>query len=117
MRSVLLVVLGLALATTAHAESVVQNALERISGDPNIVPDPDSRAAIDKSGKRAYGTFKICLTRTGAVGTVYKLRSTGFTPWDSKILGEMRTWKYKPHLVDGRGVPICGAVTFVYRPG
>jgi hypothetical protein len=26
----------------------------------------------------------------------------------------MRNWRYKPYLVNGKAVPVCTAVTFIY---
>jgi hypothetical protein len=27
----------------------------------------------------------------------------------------MRTWRYRPFMVNGRRVPVCTSVTFIYR--
>lgn len=50
----------------------------------------------------------------GAVGSVTQLKSTGFPAYDAKIIREMKQWGYKPYLVNGKAVPVCTAVTFIY---
>ena len=43
------------------------------------------------------------------------LKSTGFPAYDNKILSKMRgEWRYKPYMVNGKAVPVCTAVTFIY---
>ena len=43
------------------------------------------------------------------------LKSSGFPSYDAKIKNKMQNeWKYKPYAVNGRAVPVCTAVTFIY---
>ena len=46
------------------------------------------------------------------------LKSTGFPAYDSKIQSKIRgEWRYEPYNVNGKAVPVCTAVTFIYsRP-
>ena len=75
-----------------------------------------TKTEIQRSGKdRIIGSFKLCLTVTGAIGNVNMLKSTGFPAYDSKIQNKMRSeWRYKPYMVNGKAVPVCTAVTFIY---
>jgi len=51
----------------------------------------------------------------GAVTSVKMLKGTGFPAYDNKIQSKMNgEWKYKPYAVNGRAVPVCTAVTFIY---
>ena len=87
----------------------------RIRGVKDIVPDPATKAAIVKSGKdRIVGAFKLCLDARGSVTAVSQLKSTGFSDYDAKITREMRLWAYRPYAVNGKSVPVCTAVTFIY---
>jgi hypothetical protein len=62
------------------------------------------------------GSFKLCLTIGGDVGSVTMLRSTGFGAYDSKIQQKIRSeWRYKAYVVNGKAVPVCTAVTFIYK--
>ena len=98
---------------------VPQRALEasRISGTTQIQPPNDVNIQIRRSGKTAVAVFKMCLSATGRISKVNKLKSSGFAKYDSKIQGEMRRWKYKPFRVNGKAVPVCTSVTFIYKPG
>jgi protein TonB len=102
----------------APPQNVPPTLLEgsRVSGEAKISPDDVTKTEIQRSGKdRVIGSFKLCLTTTGAISNVTMLKSTGFPSYDSKIQGKMRSeWRYKPYMVNGKAVPVCTAVTFVY---
>lgn len=90
---------------------------QRIAGTKIITPDAKTAADIVKSGKaKIVGSFKLCLDTTGAVTKVTLLKSTGFPAYDQKLQREMRAWAYRPYLVNGKAVPVCTAVTFIYSP-
>lgn len=88
----------------------------RIAGEKQIIPDDVTKTEIMRSGKdKVIGSYKLCLNASGAITSVTQLKSTGFPAYDNKILGKMRgEWKYKPYAVNGRAVPVCTAVTFIY---
>ena len=80
-----------------------------------IVPDDVTKTEIQRSGKdKIVGSYKLCISVDGAVTTINQLKSTTFPAYDSKIQREMRSWKYRPYMVNGRAVPVCTAVTFIY---
>lgn len=97
---------------------VPQKALEaqRISGTTQIQPPNDINIQIRRSGKAAIGVFKMCLTKGGRVKSVRKLRGTGYAKYDAKLSRAMRGWRYRPFKVNGRAVPVCTSVTFIYKP-
>jgi len=88
----------------------------RIAGEKMISPDDVTKTEIQRSGKdRVIGSFKLCLTVDGGISNVNMLKSTGFPAYDSKITTKMRgEWRYKPYMVNGKAVPVCTAVTFIY---
>jgi len=102
----------------APPQNVPPTLLEgsRIAGEKMISPDDVTKTEISRSGKdRLIGSFKLCLTNTGAIASVTQLKSTGFPAYDNKILTKMRNeWRYKPYMVNGKAVPVCTAVTFIY---
>jgi protein TonB len=88
---------------------------QRIAGDKMIVPNDVTKTEIQRSGKdKVVGSYKLCLTVDGGIASITQLKSTGFGAYDAKIQGEMRNWRYKPYLVNGKAVPVCTAVTFIY---
>lgn len=87
----------------------------RVAGNKMIVPEDSTALEIKRSGKdRVVGSFKLCLTDDGTVLSVNQLKSTGFADYDTKIKAEMQTWRYIPYLVNGKAVPVCTAITFIY---
>ena len=102
---------------SAPPQNVPPTLLEgnRIAGNKVIVPDDKTKEAIAASQKdKIIGSFKMCVDPTGVVTTVSQLKSTGFPAYDSKIKSEMMTWAYRPYMVNGKAVPVCTAVTFIY---
>ena len=81
-----------------------------------IVPNDVTKTEIQRSGKsKIIGSFKLCINAGGVVTSVKMLKSTGFSAYDNKIQGTMRgEWRYRPYAVNGRAVPVCTAVTFIY---
>jgi len=102
----------------APPQNVPPTLLEgsRIAGEKQISPDDVTKTEIQRSGKdKIIGSFKLCLTAEGAINNVTMLKSTGFPAYDSKITSKMRgEWRYKPYMVNGKAVPVCTAVTFIY---
>jgi len=46
---------------------------------------------------------------------VTQLKSTGFPGYDTTIKHTIETtWRYAPYLVNGKAIPVCTAVTFIY---
>jgi hypothetical protein len=87
----------------------------RVAGSRIILPDAVTRNGIRASGReRIIGSFKICLDDRGSVSSLAMLKSTGFPAYDQKIQAEMRQWIFKPYKVNGRTVPVCSAMTFIY---
>ncbi|MCA9673514.1 MAG: energy transducer TonB [Kofleriaceae bacterium] len=98
-------------------QNIAPTALEasRIAGEKNIVPDDVTKTEISRSGKtRLVIPVKICLNASGTVKSVNILKASGFAAYDSKIQREMKAWKYRPFMVDGKAAPVCSAVTLIY---
>ena len=87
----------------------------RVAGTKTVLPDVDTQLEIQRSGKdKIIGSFKMCVTVSGEVSQVSVLKPTGFTAYDSKIMREMRDWKYLPYIYNGVETPVCTAVTFIW---
>ena len=102
----------------AEPKMVLQVALEqqRVSGDKDIQPPNDVATKISRAGKRVVGVVKMCLNTGGNVKSINMLKSTGHASYDAKIKSKMRLWKYRPFKVNGKSVPVCTSVTFIYIP-
>ncbi len=101
-----------------HKLDVPPTVLEayRVRGDKQIAPDDATKTAIVNAGKdTVVGSFKLCVDVAGNVDDVRVLKSTAFPGYDQQLLAAIRTWAYRPYTVDGKAVPVCTAVTFLYR--
>jgi TonB family protein len=88
-------------------------------GSPDLRSNHDLSRCQDegrypRSSAQGDGTFRICLDRNGRVEDLEPLRSTGYASYDRRILSTMADWVYSPFVVDGKPMPVCSAVTFVY---
>jgi hypothetical protein len=87
----------------------------RISGEKLIVPDDVTKTEIQRSGKeKLVGSYKLCIDTNGVPSAIKQLKSTGFGAYDKKIIEKMNDWRYRPYTVNGKAVPVCTAVTFIY---
>lgn len=88
----------------------------RTSGETQIQPPDIEKTALMRTGKpRATATVKVCVSDTGAVTSLAMFKGSGYAGWDAAILRAMRAWRYKPHRIGKRAVPVCGMVTFLYE--
>jgi hypothetical protein len=104
-------------SSSPSPQTVAPGLLEgyRISGDKHIVPDDATKVQIQQSGNEKIVTsYKLCLDPQGAVTSVTLLKSSGFPAYNAKIMSQMWQWRYRPYQVDGKDVPVCTAVTFIY---
>jgi hypothetical protein len=101
---------------TPEGRIVIGSAnLHRTAGNKFVVPDDKTKTAIQKAGiSRVSGTFQFCINGDGHVEDLAMLRSTGVPPYDGKILREISHWEYAPYIDEGKPVPVCTAVTFIY---
>lgn len=100
------------------ARIVAPTALEghRTAGTVQIQPDDATKLDMQaKHLSRLVGSWKLCIDVTGKVSAVVRLRPTGSASYDAKIEDELAKWRYSPYQVDGKAVPVCTAVTFIYR--
>jgi TonB family protein len=95
----------------------------RIKGDRDVVPDDADKLAIQSAARvtgdageaRLIASLKFCLDRTGKVSHVRQLKSSGYPGYDQKLQDAVAPWLFRPYLVDGKPVPACTAVTFIYK--
>lgn len=105
-------------ARRSKAGNLIYNAhprdleLLRLSGERYVYPD--DRDKLHLRGKRISGSFKLCLDETGHYESGTLLQSTGIPNYDAKIARSLMQWVYRPYIVDGAAVPVCGGFTFIY---
>lgn len=97
---------------------VPQVAVEqkRVAGEKNIIPDEATKLQIKRDGQtQVVATVKMCLSIEGGVQSLSMLKSSGYPAYDRKIESKMREWRYQPFIVNGKAVPVCTSITFIYR--
>lgn len=87
----------------------------RISGETQIHPSDVTKSQMLHDGaNRTLGTVKLCIAVDGSISSTSLISSTKYAEYDAKLVSTARTWRYRPYTVNGRPMPACSAVTFVY---
>lgn len=87
----------------------------RLGGDPKVAPDVAEQALVEKCNvSRVMAVLKLCIDDKGAPRVLKLLRTSRLPAYDAKLTAAMRTWRYKPYLVDGKPTEVCTAVTFIF---
>ncbi len=88
----------------------------RVSGGDQIdAPDLVQAQMQRDEHKKTSATVKVCVGAGGEVSSASMLKSSGYPAFDERILNGVRAFRYKSYTVDGRAVPVCSAVMFVYK--
>ncbi len=111
-------VLPLPVPASARGLRVSQETLKRVAGEIRIVPDDEDKLGIHKAGiQMVSGSFWYCVDDSGGVTEVTPIDSTGVRGYEAKLIAAIRRWRFQPLLVEGKPVPACATVTFVYNQG
>jgi len=88
----------------------------RLAGETMIhPPQPDKVQMMEDHVSHTLGIFQLCISETGSIEEIKKLRSTKYVGYDDKIVETMRTWRYRPYRAsDGTFSRACSTVTFSY---
>lgn len=89
---------------------------QQIAGARTIEPSSRDAKAMSASGRGVLGVVTMCLDAEGAPTEVTPVRSTGYPDYDARIKAGVEAWRFRPHLVGGKPVPVCSSVTVTYRP-
>lgn len=88
----------------------------RISGNEQIHPPEMVRVDMLHQGKsQLMATIQLCVDTDGRVDQIRMLRSSGFKDYDAKLVGEIRSWRYRPYRVNGVVSGMCTVTVFNYR--
>ena len=88
----------------------------RLSGVTVIHPPREVFDQMYRGGDlQTSAAIKLCLSIDGSVSSIDLKKSTKYGAYDDVIVAAVRGWRYKPYTVNGRPVPACGMVTFVYQ--
>jgi TonB family protein len=100
--------------TTATITPTVLQCL-RVSGETQLHPSQTTQSRMLRDDVRQVsGSLRVCLATDGSVASVTLARSTKYDDYDAKLLAGVRTWRYRPYLLEGTPVPACSYVTFNY---
>jgi hypothetical protein len=97
-----------------HASRAAVEA-RRISGSPTLYPPETIQIAMQRRGVSTIAaSLGLCVSASGLVQGLHFKGATGFPTYDLELVETLRTWRYRPYLLDGRPVTVCTTVTFVY---
>jgi hypothetical protein len=94
---------------------IEESKAKRISGNSRIEAPNDVKVSMQRAGdEKVLGTTKLCVDTSGNVVSAKTAKSTGYDPYDDKLVSEMSRWRYSPYVVDGEAMPFCTYITLVY---
>jgi hypothetical protein len=62
---------------------------------------------LSRAGMTLWGLYKVCVDVDGAVTWVNTMKSADTIAVDARWKTAIRTWRYRPHQVDGKPRPFC----------
>lgn len=91
-------------------------AIKRLVGTGQIQPEDLDKTFIMQHGlSRIVVAYLFCIDGAGNVAGVRKIRGSVLERYDAQLGNAILGWKYKPFLVDGKPMPVCSGVTFIYQ--
>ena len=96
-------------------ESQVAVEARRITGTNAILPPLSVRLEMQRQEHPPIGAHvKLCLSSSGLVENLRFSGASGFPSYDLELLETIRTWRYRPFMIDGKASPVCTRLTFTY---
>jgi TonB family protein len=96
--------------------SSVDRRARRIRGDVRVAPSERIKYEMYRVKKRRLVVLvSMCLDARGEIERLRIVVPTGVPSYERAVLQKMKAWRYRPALSDGRPVPLCTLITFVYR--
>ena len=92
----------------------------RIEGSREIHPEASAAALLNASARAArmpyeYAWLKICLDADGAITGVHVREATSPLA-ERTFLEAAKSWRFRPFVVAGHSVPVCGMERITYPP-
>jgi hypothetical protein len=95
---------------------VPSHQLERVHGDPRIVPDDRTRMQIYQLGLgRLIAALSYCIGVDGRVFRVRMIRRTRFPAYDARLMAGIERWVFRPFHDGGKPIRVCSSTAFHYR--
>jgi protein TonB len=88
---------------------------QKISGSVPSLPPTVKDSAFTALGNQPgmlTAMFKVCIGPDGAIAQVNLLKPSGSAALDDFIRANLRTWRYRPYMINGKPTPICGTKVF-----
>jgi len=88
---------------------------QKISGDIPPLPPNVKEAAFNALGNqpgRLTAIFKVCTGTDGTIASITLIKPSGAAALDEFIRANLKTWRYRPYMIDGKPTPICGTKVF-----
>jgi hypothetical protein len=105
-------------ATLREPPIVAAMTLEprRVAGKADIQPPVEVARYMAEKNIGTAASATLCLSKQGMVSGLNIDLASGSTAYDRILFEGMRTWRYRPFLLNGEPTPVCTRVTFIYRP-
>lgn len=102
------------LPPTVVKSSVLES--QRLTGNRLIAPDPDDQPSLATGQRKGSVAVKFCVDGSGHVSTVKVLKNSASSRYADKVVREIKTWTFRPVVVEGQTVDVCTIMVLLYAP-
>jgi periplasmic protein TonB len=88
---------------------------QKLSGAIPPLPPNVKEQAFNTLGNQPgmlTAMFKVCIGGDGAISSINMIKPSGSAALDDFIRANLKTWRYRPYMIDGKPTPICGTKVF-----
>ena len=85
-----------------------------VSSSPIEPPEVVQAQMMRDDKKKASAVLKVCVGAGGEVTSAAIAKSSGYGEYDDRLVAGVRSWRYRPYMINGQYVPVCSAAAFAF---
>jgi hypothetical protein len=101
----------------ASPRKIAQGELEslRVAGARFPSLPAGARTIAHRDGvKTVQMAAEVCVGENGAMSSVRLLRGSDYNDANDKVVADIKEWRFRPYVVDGKPIPVCAPVILRY---
>ena len=81
---------------------------------PDVASDMAAEEWLSSLAEELRQKHRQSIDAVGNVASSRQIKSSGYAAYDAVLVQGLSHWRYRPYTLDGRGIPVCSVVTFLY---
>jgi TonB family protein len=87
----------------------------RASGSAIEPPETVQTQMMHEEKTKTSAVIKVCIDGSGSVTSSSTAKSSGYQEYDRRLMDGVKSWRYRPYMVNGKATPACSAVVFAFK--